>query len=650
MSTARVAIAPCLILALLAFTVGPAAAADDPKTAAAWRKIRPDAPEEPKADKYIPPTKMPEGWTPPTREELDKLPWKPGRVADGMEIGRQRAAKIKPLVTVAEALKLRNDSPENNAKIVSAVCQYPASDDEVDWDATMNRQAGAPNTLNPLLSSSKYESEMNSLHAAGLFTFDHELQPFADADAVKRWLRTDTADLVEMRDDLTWEDGTPYTAYDVEFSYHVIMDPRIPVPAQRHGTSELKWVKAYDPQTIVFFHPDAKVTNVWNVNFTVIPKHIYERSLTQDPSLKASEWHAYWNRRPLSGGPYRVTEFATGQHVTFERRDDYYIQKGKQVRRRPYFKMVRFKLIDDPNAELLALKKGDLDEVNVTARQWQMQTNDDDFYKATTKVRGPEWTYSHVVWNTRRPYFEDKRVRRALAYALDIDELLKKVYFDLYVQCVGPFNPDSAWGTPDVKPIKQDLDEAEKLLEEAGWKDSDGDGVRDHNGVKFEFTFLVPQGGTGDKVGEVLKQNLKDIGINMNMKVMEWAAFSEKTHNHDFDAATAAWGTGTDPDSSENVWTTNAWKDGRNYGGYSNARVDELFEKGKYEFDFEKRRKIYQEINRILYEDQPYLFILYRTTFWAFSKDCRGYNFSPRDPMSYGPGFMQIWKPKKRPG
>jgi peptide/nickel transport system substrate-binding protein len=134
----------------------------------------------------------------------------------------------------------------------------------------------------------------------------------------------------------------------------------------------------------------------------------------------------------------------------------------------------------------------------------------------------------------------------------------------------------------------------------------------------------------------------------MNVKMIEWAAFAEKTQNHDFDAGTMGWGTGTDPDTAKNIWKTDQWKDGRNMGGYSNPRVDELFEQGRREFDHEKRRKIYQEINRILYEDQPYLFLSYRATLWAFSKECRGYNFSPRGPMGYSPGFSQIWKPKQK--
>jgi peptide/nickel transport system substrate-binding protein len=407
-------------------------------------------------------------------------------------------------------------------------------------------------------------------------------------------------------------------------------------------------VKAYSKTKVAFFHKEKLATNVWNCGFSIIPKHIYERSLSADPTMKASEWHAYWNRHPLSGNNYKLAKWEPNQYVLFERREDIPLARGgKTIRRRPYFKQVRFRLIENPDAALLAFKNGELDEMVLTPRQWEKQTDDADFDRVGLKVRGPEWTYSQVIWNQKRPFFADAKVRLALAYAFDSDELLNKVFFGLYAPCTGPFNPVSPWGRNGPKPIKQDPNKAEELLDAAGWKVGES-GLREKGGVKFSFTLLVPIGGTGDKVAEVLKQNLKDVGIEMNIKMIEWAAYLQKVQDHDFDAGTSAWGVGADPDRAKNVWTSEAYKGGRNYGGYSNSKVDELFEKGARELDPEKRPAIYQEINRLIFEDQPYLFIYYRTTFWGFSKEMRGYNFSPRGVFSYGPGSAALWKPKKK--
>jgi peptide/nickel transport system substrate-binding protein len=624
--------------------------AQDGADAPPWRKLRADAPPEPKGAPYS--WKEPEGWTPPSREELEKEAWTDGRLTDPLTVGRERIAQVKPAISVADALALKNNGREDNAKIAEALAQYPASDDDVDWDATMNRFDQAPTTLNPMLASSRYENDM-SLSTASPWNFDYNLGRFADADVTKRWRHSEKMDLIELRDDLTWDDGTPFTAYDIEFSYHVVMDPKVPVPAQRTGASQLKWVKAYDARTVVYFHKEALPSNVWNVSFSILPKHIYEHSLSDDPSLTKSDWHVYWNRNPLASGPYRVKEWLTGQQIVFERRDAYYEKDGNRIRPKPYFKQVRFRLIEDANAALLALKKGELDEMILAPQQWARQTDDDDFYKYATKVRGPEWTYSFVGWNERpvpdKPFFKDKRVRKALALAFDQDEVLKKVMFDLYDPCTGPFHPASPWGATTRKPITQNADEAEKLLDEAGWKDG-GDGVRAKDGVRFEFTISVPMGGIGDKIAAVLKQNLKDVGIVMNIKMIEWATYQTQVQDHEFEACTMSWGSGTDPDTSRNIWLTEMYDKtkGRNSVGYSNSHVDELFEQGRHELDPAKRSRIYQEINDAIFEDQPYLFICYRATLWAFSKDMRGYNFSPRGPFGYGPGLASMWKPKKK--
>src|SRR5262249_50171473 len=165
--------------------------------------------------------------------------------------------------------------------------------------------------------------DVTTMIGSGFWAFDYRLVPFADGDYVKKWLRAPTYDMVILRDDVTWEDGTPFTAYDVEFSYHVIMDDRISVPAVRSGTDEMKWVKAYDAHTLVYFHKEPLATNVWNINFPVIPKHVYSPGLAEDPTMRSSEWNLYWNSRPLSCGGYVLKEHKPHEYLLYERRTDW---------------------------------------------------------------------------------------------------------------------------------------------------------------------------------------------------------------------------------------------------------------------------------------------------------------------------------------
>src|SRR5690606_31422038 len=140
-------------------------------------------------------------------------------------------------------------------------------------------------------------------------------------------------------------------------------NPRVPVPAVRSGTDEIRWIEAYDDHTLVFFHKESLATNVWNVNFPVIPKHVFEESIDEDPTLQDSDYHVKYERNPVTGGPYVISSRTPKQEIVLTRRDSYYMHDGKQVRPKPYFREVRFRIIEDVNTALLALKNGEVEEM-----------------------------------------------------------------------------------------------------------------------------------------------------------------------------------------------------------------------------------------------------------------------------------------------
>lgn len=592
-------------------------------------------------------------FTPPTLSELDaKAKWEKQPVLDAMELLKAKKAKEKPLATTAEALKLQNTSAENNDKILSALGQLPASDDEVDWEATFNRHTPMDiKSSNSILGSSVAEFEVTGLMGMSLFAFDWNFSPFAASEHVVSW-ESSADHLIEkvvIRDDLTWSDGTPITAHDVAFSFQTIMNPKVPVPAVRSGTDKLRWVHAYDDHTVVYFHKEALATNVWNIFFPIIPKHIYENSVKEDPTLIDSPHHVKQENNPVSGGPYKLVKRTRGQEIVLERREDYYMHKGKQVRQKPYFKTIRFHIIEDRNTALLALKKGDLDEMILMPEDWKSKTIDADFYSKNTKATGVEWTSFHFLWNFKTPFFSDGRVRQAMSYAYDYDEMHNTLNLGLYERSNGIFHK-TAWMYPKPAPpyYFQDLDKSEELLDAAGWTDSDGDGIRDKmvdgKRIKFEFTMLCSNIPDRIKYCTLMKECLGKIGVICNVKPMEFVTLSQKLLEHDVQSAFGGWGTGSDPDTSDNIWGTN---EGRNYGQYSNPEIDRLYAQGRKEFDRTKRAAIYGKIHTILYRDQPYTWLYFRNGFFAFSKDLRGYMFSPRDPYGYSPGVGSIWKPKK---
>lgn len=597
-----------------------------------------------------------EPFDPPTLEELDKTAdWRDRPVLDGMDVLRsQQDAEQPPPIPVEEALKLRNTSDVENEQILNSLGRVAAPDgSNIDYDRTWVRHvAGDLKSSNPILRSSITEFEfqqMTGFNGGGLIVTDRQLNYFAPAATIASWQssKDHLKDKIVLRDDITWSDGKPITAHDVAFSYKLIMTSSVPVLAVRQSMEKFRWVEAYDDHTVVIFHKEAFATNDDNLSgFSIVPKHIYEKSVADDPTLARSDYHTRLEDHPVVAGPYDLTRRNRNQEFVVTRRENYYMFEGKQVRPKPHFREIRTKVIEDLNTALLALKAGHIEEMFLRPEHWFTQANGNDFYRLNTKVHAVEWTEFHFVWNQETPYFSDVRVRQAMSWAYDYKELLNTICKGLYQPCQGPFHPTN-WAFPKdpPEPYHQDLDKAEDLLDEAGWTDSDGDGIRDKeiNGrlVPFEFTLNTYQTETALQASTLLKECLEKIGIICNVKPTEFTVLVDSMQNHTFDASMGGWGAGNDPDSSENIYATGAM---RNYGNYSNPEVDELFKKGRLEFDRDKRAAIYGQIHNLIWQDQPYTYLFNRNAFYAFNKKLRGYNFSPGGPYLYDPGMMSLFK------
>jgi peptide/nickel transport system substrate-binding protein len=529
-----------------------------------------------------------EPFDPPPLAELDATAdWQPQPVQDAWDLLRQREAVEKPLAGVNDLFKLKNNSPAANNKIVSALGRLPEHENAVDYSATINRHTASDvKSTNPLLLRSAIEAELAGLIGVELFGFDWNFRPFGNQEVISSWetSKDHLMDKVVLRDDLTWSDGKPITAHDVEFSFRTIMNPLITtITAVRSGTDQLRWVHAYDDRTVVMFHKEPLSTNVWDIQFPIIPKHVYEEVIQRDPDMRDNQLEHH----PVCGGRYELKQWERGQYLLLTRRDSWYQHEGKPVRRKPCFEQIRIKVISDANTALLSLKQGDLDEMELTPEQWSTQTNGDDFYARNTKVSGPQWFYYYFGWNSdpvRAPFFTDKRVRTAMSYAFDHQEMLQTLLYGQYEPCNGIYHR-TAWMAPKNPPpyFQQDLDKAEDLLDEAGWIDHDKDGTRDKvidgRNVDFDFTILTTNVAPRVQICTLLKQDLERIGVRCNVATVDTTTWQAKVLSHDFQAQLGGWGAPTDPDASENVWGTGQ---PRNYVQYSHAEVDRLFEQGRH--------------------------------------------------------------------
>ncbi|MHC2069296.1 ABC transporter substrate-binding protein [Bremerella sp. T1] len=596
----------------------------------------------------------PEFKPPATLEELDgQYAWSDKPIVDPLPALQEQLADYKPPITPQEATEIRPTTEEDNDEILAAMKIQPKSDDEVAWDTSwVHHENGDVNSLNPLRMSSVGDFFFVYLTGVQATSSTIDLKPVGDGRYVKSWQANDdnTIQKVVLRDDITWSDGKPITAQDWEFTFKVLLHPELAgmFPALPSSLEKVKLIKAYDDKTFVIFHEQSSAVNDMKLEFPIVPKHIYEPAIAVDPTLTDSDVFLEQENTPVVGGPYEVVRRERNQRIVLKRREGYYMHEGKQVREKPYFKEIRMEIIENPTQALLALTAGKIDDTEVSATKWNTEANTEEFYRDNVKVKHIAWSEGHIVWNTKTPFFEDARVRRAMSYAIDYNTIINNVLNGIHQQASGPFHP-SAWFAPQpsLEPFKTDLEKSRELLKEAGWADTDSDGILDKEidgkKVSFKFQIMHAPSPVSELMARQFARDFGQLGIKCEPRQFEWTVLQQKARDHSFDAMMAGWGSGGDPFSTENIYGTGK---PRNYGEYSNERVDELYELGLLELDPEKRAEHYREIAKILYEEQPYTWMYYRADLFAFNKRMRGYQFSPTGPWFYEPGMHSVWKAK----
>lgn len=196
-----------------------------------------------------------------------------------------------------------------------------------------------------------------------------------------------------------------------------------------------------------------------------------------------------------------------------------------------------------------------------------------------------------------------------MARLINVPAIVNKLEFGLAKQLTGPFWPLGYEYNQNLPPIPYDPPAAKRLLDEAGWIDHDGDGIRDKDGVKFSFNFLIPAGAAFyTRLATILKRDLEDAGIEMNIQTMEWATFIGQLNSRNFDAISLAWSFGFDQDPYQ-VWHSSQAEKGSNTVGFKNEEADKIMEEARQSFDKEKRAKLYHRFHEIVYQEQPYAFL-----------------------------------------
>ncbi|HUI44800.1 MAG TPA: peptide-binding protein [Nitrospirota bacterium] len=452
---------------------------------------------------------------------------------------------------------------------------------------------GDARRLNPVIANDNSSGTINDQIFNGLVKYDKDIKLIGDL--AERWTVSNSGKTITffLRKGVKWHDGAEFTAEDCLFTYQKFIDPKVATPYSSSYTavSKAEVVNKYVFR-VTYKEPFSPALESWAVG--MLPKHLLEgKDINTDQ----------FNRHPIGTGPYKFREWVSGQKIVLDANNDYF--EG-----RPNIDQFIYRIIPDSSTMFQELLSGGVDMMELNPLQYLRKSETRRIRENYVKFRYPANAFTYMGYNLRNPLFGEIKVRQALSYAINRKSIIDGILLGLGRPCTGPFSYVSWAYNPNARTYNYDPERARRMLEEAGWKDRNSDGILEKDGRPFRFTIMTNQGNNERiRTAEIIQQNMKALGIDVNIRVMEWQAFLEQIDKRSFDAIILGWSMGRDPDIYD-IWHSSKTKKGEyNFIGYKNAEVDRLLVEGRRTFDMEKRKKIYYRIHAILAEEQPYAFL-----------------------------------------
>ncbi len=454
---------------------------------------------------------------------------------------------------------------------------------------------------------------------------------------------------LKIRDNVNWTNGDPVTAEDLEYAYLVIGNPKYTgvrydsqmtmiegMEDYHNGKAKnISGVKVIDPKTISITFKEANpsvLTGLWT---NPLPKK-YLGNVPIDKLASSDQIR----KAPIGFGPFKIKKITPGEAVEFEANKDYW--NGA-----PKLDGVLLKVVN-PTIATSSLANGDIDIASVSADQYDQAKK----LKNISLIGKTELAYSYIGFKLGHydakngvnvmdnPKFKDKRVRQAMAYALDNKAVGEKLYKGLRVPATSVIPPSfPKYFDKALKGYTHDPEKAKKLLDEAGYKDVTGDGLReDPNGKPFKINFASMSGGDiAEPLAQFYLQSWKEVGLDVQLldgRLHEFNSFYDMVEkdNPKIDIFAAAWGTGSDPDPS-GIWAKNA---PFNYVRWVNDDNDKLLKEGisPKAFDEKYRQEVYDKWQELVNDEVPVIPTLFRFGLDGVNKRVKGYD------LTAGQGFQ----------
>lgn len=476
----------------------------------------------------------------------------------------------------------------------------------------------------PIYSSTLYDSWVNNLVFDGLIYNNEKGEPVpnvAESYEVSEDGKTYT---FKLNKGIKFTNGQELTAKDVAFTFTSICDPGYDGPRMdavsnlvgyeeynKGDAKNVEGIKVIDDYTISFTNKNVDAAGIWNFEYGIMPESVYkfEKGNFQAVKDKLLE--------PVGSGAYKFVHFKPGQEVKFEKNPDYW--KGEP--KIPYIVMK----VTNAQTLLQELMAGTVDIDRVGAKPENIDPlKQAGFLNLDLYMKNG---YGYIGLNYGSDKVKDPKVRQALLYGLNREGFMQS-YYQGYGQVYNSHILPTSWAyNPDVPKYEYNPEKAKELLDEAGWKDTNGNGVRDKDGVELELQWLTYTGSKYvDALIPIVQQSWEQIGVKVTPELMEFGTMMDKVNNREYDIFNGAWNLSIDPDPSGIFAISQDVPGGFNNIGWRNEEADKLLKEGKGTTNQEERKKAYAEWQLKFSEDVPYILIGDAQEMFASNSRVKGYN------------------------
>ena len=523
-----------------------------------------------------------------------------------------------------------------------------------------------PDRLNPITTTSQYsfditEQIFNFLVVPDIETFEMipqlvKTRPVLE-EITEGPYKGGTKYTFEFHEEAVWDDGKPVTAEDYIFTVKATLNPKVPADIFRAYFSSLKDVQA-DPEnpkkfSAIIYPNYINAEGALGNNISPLPAHIYdpeglmapfsvaeladpekaEKLAESNPNLQAfaDQFLSPKFNREVGGisgcGPYRFESWENGQEIVLVKKENWWgdALADKFPALAAYPERILYKIIPNSTTAITALKAEEIDILNNIDVKGFLELKESEEVNSIFELETPISLACYYIYvNNENIKLNDKRVRKAIAHGIDIEELLKNLYSGFGERVNAPLIPTSSSYNKDLPPVPYNPEQSKQLLEEAGWTDSNGNGIVDKeiDGelIELSITYYHSSREISRNSGLLFKDLLSQVGIELVLEETEFSNLLGKLRQGDYELAAGGTTVQFTPWEPKQRWHSSSANGGSNYQRFINDEADQLIDEIQSTFDENKRDQLYHKLQEIMYDEQPLIFMIIPTGRLAIHK------------------------------